>query len=79
MLTVRIVASPSVNNPYSQFQKEYTLDEVKNGRKIWNYLTLLQCCPTSDGAASVILASGDFVRRHKLVRRLRPGECGEGG
>jgi len=58
----------SVNNPYSQFQTEYSLDEVKNGRKIWNYLTLHQCCPTSDGAACAILASEDFVRRHNLVR-----------
>jgi len=70
----------SVNNPYSQFQTKYSLDEVKNGRKIWNYLTLHQCCPTSDGAACVILASEDFVRRHNLVRSpardLWPGHPG---
>ena len=39
----------SVLNPYSQFQDEYTLDQVHNGRKVFEYLTLLQCCPTSDG------------------------------
>ena len=58
----------SVNNPYSQFQQEYSFDEVKDGRKIWEDLTLLQCCPTSDGAACVIVANEAFVRRNKLVR-----------
>ncbi len=53
-------------NPYAQFQKEYPLSEVQNGRKVWNYLTLLQCCPTSDGGGAAILASEDFVRAHKL-------------
>ncbi|KAJ3338841.1 sterol carrier protein 2 [Gonapodya sp. JEL0774] len=53
-------------NPYSQFQDVYTLDQVKKSRKIFGPVTLLQCCPTSDGAGCVILASEDFVRRHGL-------------
>jgi len=56
----------STLNPYSQFQQEHTLDEVQNGRKVFKYLTLLQCCPTSDGSGCAILASEDFVRKHKL-------------
>nr|CAB3265901.1 non-specific lipid-transfer protein-like [Phallusia mammillata] len=56
----------STNNPYSQFQKEYSMDDVMNGRKVYEYLTLLQCCPTSDGSGCAILASEDFVRKHKL-------------
>ncbi|KAF4797199.1 Non-specific lipid-transfer protein [Turdus rufiventris] len=56
----------SANNPYSQFQKEYTLDEVLHSRKIFDYLTVLQCCPTSNGAAAAILANEEFVKRHKL-------------
>ncbi|XP_057714198.1 sterol carrier protein 2 [Corythoichthys intestinalis] len=56
----------STNNPYSQFQDEYTLEQVMNSRKVFEYLTLLQCCPTSDGAAAVVLASENFVRRHHL-------------
>lgn len=31
-------------------------------------LTKLQCCPTSDGAAAVILATEDFVIRNNLQR-----------
>uniref|UniRef100_A0AC11EK41 Sterol carrier protein 2 n=1 Tax=Ovis aries TaxID=9940 RepID=A0AC11EK41_SHEEP len=56
----------SVNNPYSQFQKEYSLDEVMTSRKIFDFLTVLQCCPTSDGAAAAVLASEAFVQKHDL-------------
>lgn len=56
----------SVNNPYSQFQKEYSLDEVMKSRQVFDYLTVLQCCPTSDGAAAAILASEEFVQKYGL-------------
>uniref|UniRef100_H3CNC1 Sterol carrier protein 2 n=1 Tax=Tetraodon nigroviridis TaxID=99883 RepID=H3CNC1_TETNG len=56
----------STNNPYSQFQDEYSLEQVMNSRKVFEYLTLLQCCPTSDGAGAAVLASEAFVRKHHL-------------
>ncbi|XP_056912126.1 sterol carrier protein 2 isoform X1 [Takifugu flavidus] len=56
----------STNNPYSQFQDEYSLEQVINSRKVFEYLTLLQCCPTSDGAGAAVLASEAFVRKHHL-------------
>uniref|UniRef100_A0A7N6B7H9 Sterol carrier protein 2 n=1 Tax=Anabas testudineus TaxID=64144 RepID=A0A7N6B7H9_ANATE len=56
----------STNNPYSQFQDEYTLEQVMNSRKVFDFLTLLQCCPTSDGAGAAVLASEAFVRKHGL-------------
>ena len=56
----------SVNNPYSQFQTEYSLDEIKNAPMVYEPLTKLQCCPTSDGAGAAIVASEDFVKRHRL-------------
>jgi sterol carrier protein 2 len=56
----------SVNNPYAQFQQEYTLDEVENARAIFAPLTLLQCSPTSDGSGAAILANEAFVRAHGL-------------
>ncbi|XP_061903101.1 sterol carrier protein 2 [Entelurus aequoreus] len=59
----------STNNPYSQFQDEYTLEQVMNSRKVFEFLTLLQCCPTSDGAGAAVLASEDFVRRHSLEKQ----------
>lgn len=56
----------SVNNPYAQFQKEYTFQEIQNSPKVYEYLTRLQCSPTSDGSAAVVLASEKFVRKYGL-------------
>jgi acetyl-CoA acetyltransferase len=56
----------SVNNPYAQFQDEYTLDEIKDARMIHSPLTKLQCSPTSDGAAAVVVASEKYVDEHDL-------------
>ncbi|XP_053511504.1 sterol carrier protein 2 isoform X2 [Artibeus jamaicensis] len=56
----------SVHNPYSQFQKEYSLDEVMTSKKVFDFLTALQCCPSADGAAAAILADEDFVWKYGL-------------
>lgn len=56
----------STNNPYSQFQEKYTLEQIMNSPKVHGPLTKLQCCPTSDGAAAVILANEEFVRKNHL-------------
>ncbi|MEU1549322.1 lipid-transfer protein [Nocardia sp. NPDC005745] len=57
----------SVNNPFSQFQDEYTLDDILASRMIYDPLTKLQCSPTSDGSGAVILAGEDFVDAHDLA------------
>ena len=59
----------SVNNPYSQFRDEYSLDDIKNAPMVYDPLTKLQCCPTSDGAGAAVLASEHFVDRHGLRAR----------
>jgi acetyl-CoA acyltransferase len=56
----------SVNNPYAQFQDEYTLDQIKEARMIHEPLTKLQCSPTSDGSACAIVASESYVDEHGL-------------
>ena len=56
----------SVNNPYSQFQDEYSLEDIMNAPKVFGPLTKLQCCPTSDEAGAAVLASDDFVKKHGL-------------
>eukprot|EP00463_Aulacantha_scolymantha_P003775 TRINITY_DN4688_c0_g1_i1.p1 TRINITY_DN4688_c0_g1~~TRINITY_DN4688_c0_g1_i1.p1 ORF type:complete len:276 (-),score=47.66 TRINITY_DN4688_c0_g1_i1:142-894(-) len=56
----------STNNPYSQFRDVYSLEQIQNSRMIYPPLTLLQCSPTSDGAAAAILCSEDFVKKHGL-------------
>jgi len=57
----------SVNNPYAQFQDEYSLDDILASRMIYDPLTKLQCSPTSDGSGAAILASEDFVDKHGLA------------
>ncbi len=59
----------SVNNPYAQFQTEYTLEEIESAPMIHEPLTKLQCSPTSDGSAAAIVASERFVDEHGLWGR----------
>ena len=54
----------SVNNPRSQYREACTLEEVLASRLVYDPLTLLQCCPTSDGAGAAILCSEEFARKH---------------
>jgi len=51
-------------NPYAQYQKRFTLEEVLNSRMIAEPLTLYECCPNSDGAAAAILCAQDKVSRY---------------
>ena len=59
---------------------DYTVEQVLASRMIADPLTLLQCCPTSDGAAAAVLAPGRRRRRARSrVRGLalpRPARCG---
>ncbi|WP_031466385.1 lipid-transfer protein [Sciscionella sediminilitoris] len=57
----------SVNNPYSQFQDEYSLEDILGSREVYEPLTKLQCSPTSDGSAAAVLASEAFVAEHDLA------------
>ncbi|CAD5210430.1 unnamed protein product [Bursaphelenchus okinawaensis] len=54
----------SINNPKSQFQQKYTLEQVLKSREIYKNLGLLECSPTSDGAAAAILVSENFLRKN---------------
>ncbi len=59
----------SVNNPYSQFRDEYSLEDIKNAPVVFEPLTKLQCCPTSDGAGAAVVCSESFVREHGLEEK----------
>ncbi len=52
-------------NPDAQMKKPVTVEEVLASRPIADPFTLLQCCPTGDGAAAVIVCSGAFARQVK--------------
>lgn len=53
----------SAMNKNAQRQKERTLDEVLGGKQVAGSLTALQCTPIGEGAAAVIIASEDGIRR----------------
>ncbi|MFW9812242.1 MAG: thiolase domain-containing protein [Candidatus Thorarchaeota archaeon] len=53
-------------NPLAHFQKEISIEKVNNSRIVAEPLTLFDCCPTSDGAASIVLASDRILKDLKL-------------
>lgn len=57
----RINHEHSKRNPYSQFQTEYSLEQVQQSAMIHEPLTKLQCCPTSDGGAAAVVVSQEFL------------------
>ena len=51
-------------NPVAQYQKEFSIEDVLQSRMICDPITLLQCCPNTDGAAAIVMCSMDFARKH---------------
>ena len=49
-------------NPYAQQRVPVTLEAVLASRMIADPLTLLQCCPSSDGGSAVVLCSEQVAR-----------------
>jgi acetyl-CoA acetyltransferase len=52
-------------NPDAQMRKEVTLEEVLTSRPIADPFTLLQCCPTGDGAAAAVLCATSIARQFR--------------
>jgi acetyl-CoA acetyltransferase len=50
-------------NPMAQYRKELTLEEVLNSRLIADPITLLECCPNTDGAAAVVMCAAEVAQR----------------
>jgi len=50
-------------NPYAQFRKPRTLEQVMASPRVAGDLTVQQCCPRGEGAAAVVLVSGRALRR----------------
>ncbi|PHH92288.1 hypothetical protein CDD83_8102 [Cordyceps sp. RAO-2017] len=74
----RVNHAHSPNNPYSQFQQVYSLDQIKAAPVIFAPLTKLQCCPTSDGGAAAVVVSRRFLdaRPHLWARAVEvAGQC----
>jgi acetyl-CoA acetyltransferase len=50
-------------NPYAEFKKPLTVEEVLASTMIAKPITLFSCCPNSDGAAAAVLCSEAVMRR----------------
>ncbi|OXR38585.1 thiolase [Pseudomonas jessenii] len=53
----------SVHNPYSQFRKPFTIEEVLAAPPITYPITLPMCAPMTDGAAAAIICTEAGLRR----------------
>ncbi|MBS3057001.1 MAG: thiolase domain-containing protein [Candidatus Diapherotrites archaeon] len=53
----------AVNNPYAQFRKEISLEQVMNSGYVASPLKLLDCSPITDGAAAIILCESEKARQ----------------
>ena len=53
----------SVHNPFSQFRKTFTVEEILAAPPITYPLTLPMCAPLSDGAAAAILCTEEGLKR----------------
>lgn len=65
----------STANPYAHYQRPVTLDEVVSARPIAEPLGLLDCSPISDGAAAVVVASEEGMRRVGARSAARVDAC----
>ncbi|MFW9805970.1 MAG: thiolase domain-containing protein [Candidatus Thorarchaeota archaeon] len=57
----------AANNPLAHFQNDVTIEKVSNARMVADPLTLYDCCPTSDGAAALVLASDKLVKELGVI------------
>jgi acetyl-CoA acetyltransferase len=53
----------SVHNPFSQFRKPFTIEEILAAPPITYPITLPMCAPLSDGAAAAILCTEEGLKR----------------
>ncbi len=54
----------AVHNPFAQFQRAITVDDVMKSGYVADPLKLLDCSPITDGAAAVILCATEKARKH---------------
>jgi acetyl-CoA acetyltransferase len=57
-------------NPNGHYRKRFTRKEILASATICSPLTLLMCCPTSDGAAATVICSKKKAREYGLGRAI---------
>jgi len=53
------------NNPYSQMQKNREVADVLKSPKVGELLTVLQCCPSADGASAAVICDEATMKKLK--------------
>lgn len=61
----------AARNVYAHYQERHTLEEVLASPMIADPLTLLMCCPVSDGASAVVLCSKERAARYDSDRAVQ--------
>ena len=54
----------SVNNPYSMYQKAFTMEEILNSAMVCDPIHLLEICAPNEGAAAVVLCAKDQAHKY---------------
>ena len=62
-------------NPYAQYQKDMTVEEVLAAPEVSFPLTRPMCSPVGDGAAATILCSEDFMKKIATERPVKVRAC----
>lgn len=62
-------------NPYAQFQKPHTIDEVLNSRMISDPLTLYMCSTMTDGAAAAVVCAEGKKRKYRRTGAIGISSC----
>ncbi|MBU8543251.1 MULTISPECIES: thiolase family protein [Roseomonadaceae] len=73
----------AARNPFAQFRKPRSLEQVLASAPVAGDLTALQCCPRGEGAAAAIVASAEAIARLGLdraraIRVTASTACSEG-
>ena len=61
----------SVHNPFAQYQKAMTVEEILAGRMVVYPLTAPMCAPIGDGGAAAVLCSSEYLKRLREVRPVK--------
>jgi acetyl-CoA acetyltransferase len=62
-------------NPYAQYQKDMTVEEVLEAPEVSFPLTRPMCSPVGDGAAAVILCSDDYAKKVGAEKPVKVRAC----
>lgn len=58
------------HNPFAHYRKQVTMAQVLEAPLICSPLTRLMCCPTSDGAAAVVICSRKKAQQYGLAKAI---------